>query len=109
MLLAVTPIRDHSFYETPKPERNIENSVELCLALVYNLSSAIPTCRLGTIGFNYYLLSTMSTSYSGMPHTPYTTQNSLCRLKMRLGCPCHPQEKAGISGTGSPEEDAAEL
>lgn len=62
MLLAVTPITGHSFRVTAKPERSRENLSELCLALVHNPSSAVPTPSLGTMGLNYYLLSTMSTS-----------------------------------------------
>lgn len=110
MLLAVTPNTDHSFCVTPKPERNIENSAELCLPLVHNSPSAVPIPSLGTIGLNYCLLRTMSTSNTVVHcHTPYTTQNSLYGLKMRVCCPCHPQERAGISGTSSPGEDAADL
>lgn len=110
MLLAVTPITDRSFCVFPKLERNVENSAELCLSLVHNPFWAVPTPSFVTIGLNWFLLSTIITSNRVVQyHTPYATQNSLCSLRMRLCCPCHPQERVGISGTGSPEEYADKL
>lgn len=47
MLLAATPNTDHSFCVTPKPERNIENSAELCLPLVQQLPLSSPHSKFG--------------------------------------------------------------
>lgn len=110
MLLAGTPITNHSFCVIPKPERSTENSAELSLPLVHNPSSAGLAPNLVTVRVNCYFLSTMSASNTEVHCcTTYTTQNSLCALKIRLCCAHCSQEGAGISGTSPQEEEVAEL
>lgn len=56
MLVVSNLITGHSFFVTPKPVRNTENSADLCLALVHNHFSAERAPSLGTNGLTFYLL-----------------------------------------------------